>query len=424
MNISTMIRVCAGGEMRGWREILLLGVLASCQITYGQQIVAPLAMGEDSSRTNQPRQSEPNGAAAGGVTFGEAPPSPLQWGPFNVRPHVVYRILYSNGLQATPGHPTSTTINSFSPGFLTEWGTHWTLDYTPTWNEYTSHDFRDTFDQSAKLAWGTTYEAWVLRASQDYNRSTSPQIQTGRQTRETDYITNINGSYLFADNLISETALARNLRFVEGFNDTRDWSILELLHFKESPQLDSALGLEYGYIKTSNAADMSFVQFLARAAWRLDTRVSLEIQGGLENRKIKQTGAANVHSPVVSASLRYRPVETTQLSFTAARATSVSYFANEIVEDTRYAVDLDQRLLGRFRFAAGAEYQEAKFRSTLLLVPSNRKDKSYSFTAGLRTAVFRRIDVTLQYRKGHNTSNVPGYGFSTDQVGLEVGYRY
>lgn len=415
------------GPHRGrcWAKAALLALLASSSVGHAQSIVAPIDTSPESSRASTSNPA--GGSASSGPLWGStavAPSSPLQWGPFNVRPHVIYRILYSDGLQATPGHPTSTTINSFSPGLLAELGTHWTFDYTPTWNEYTSHDFRDTLDHVAKLAWGTAYEEWVLHASQLYNRSTSPQIQTGQQTRETDHLTNLDVSYQFAGDLIAQTVVTRSLRFVEGFNDTREWSLLEMLHLRESPQLDSALGIEYGYETTTHSPDMSFVQYLARVAWKMSEQLSLEIQGGWENRQVKQAGASDLNSPVLKTSLHYQPVETTGLSLTHSHGTTASFFANQVVETSVYEITLDQRLLQHFRLNLGAEYQEAKYRSTLPLLPFNRRDKNYSFTAGLRTAVLRRVDVTLQYRKSHNSSNVAGYGFSSDQIGLEIGYRY
>jgi len=409
-----------------WTKTMLLAGLASLHSGHAQQIVAPLTIEPESARTDPSSQvgNSPASRSAGEGSLAPAPASPLEWGPFNIRPHIIYRILYSDGLQSTPGHPTSTTINTFAPGFLAELGTHWSFDYTPSWNEYSSHQFRDTLDHAAKLIWGTAYEEWVFHASQDYNRSTSPQIQTAQQTRETDYLTDLNVSYQFAGDLTAETALSRSVRLVEAFNDTRQWSIRELFHLKESAELDSALGAEYGYVKTSNSPDMSFVQFLARVAWRMSEKLNLELQGGLENRHIKQTGAANLRNPVLTTTLHYRPVETTQLSFSSSRTTSVSYFSNQIVENSTYAAGLDQRLLTHFQLAAGAEYQDSQFRSTTPSTPNDRKDKNYSFTLGLRTVVFHRLDLTFQYRKSHNSSSVPGFGFSSNQVGLELGYHY
>lgn len=405
--------------------MMLVG-LASCHIGYTQPILAPIDTSLEPSLTNQ---SVPPGirrttGLSETAPIQNTPASSLRWGPFDVRPHVIYRILYSDGLQVAPGRSTSTTINSFSPGFLVEFGTHWIFDYTPTWNEYTSKDFKDTLDHTAKLAWGTSYGAWVLRASQDFNRTTTPLIQTGRQTRQTDHVTNINASYLFASNLSAETALNRSSRLVSDFNDTHDWSITEFLHVKTTPQLDSALGVKYGEVKASDSPDMYFFQYLARVAWQATNKLSMELQGGLENRHIDQTGADNLLNPVINALVLYRPVETTQLSFSASRDTSVSYFSNQIIESSRYGILLEQRLLTRFRATAGLEHQEAEFRSTLPSAFVGRKDKNYSFTAGLRTTVLRRVDLTLQYRRSRNTSNVEAFEFTSNQVGLEVGYRY
>jgi Putative beta-barrel porin 2 len=408
-----------------WPKVVLLASFLLIHVGNAQPIVAPLDTGLEPSPGNESiRQEGLSGSWAEGASLRSGPIAPLQWGPFNVRPHVIYRILYGNGIQTAPGHSSSTTINSFSPGLLVELGTHWTFDYTPTWNEYSSHDFKDTLDHLAKLAWGTTFQGWVLRASEDYNRSNSPSAQTGQQTRETDYVTNIDASYLFAGDLISETVLNRSLRFVKGFNDTRDWSVLELLHLQLSPQIDSALGLEYGRTTTSNSPEMDFVQYLARVAWQVARKLSLELQAGLEDRHIKLAGVENVRGPVANAAIHYRPVETTQISFNASRGTSASFFANQIVKNSQYGFLLEQRLLRHFRLTAGADYQESKYRSILPTLAVDRSDKIYSYTAGLRTAVLRRLDLTLEYRKSHNTSNIAGFGFSSNQVSLEVGYRY
>src|SRR5687768_17736149 len=63
--------------------------------------------------------------------------APLQWGPISARPHVFYRLTDSDGILRVPGQPTTTTINTLSPGLLVEIGRRWTADYTPTWTTYT-----------------------------------------------------------------------------------------------------------------------------------------------------------------------------------------------------------------------------------------------------------------------------------------------
>src|SRR5581483_12304308 len=64
------------------------------------------------------------------VPIPETPPFAV--GPVNLRPHVAYRFLSGDGIPARSNH-VSSVIQEFSPGLLLGLGTHWTLDYTPTW---------------------------------------------------------------------------------------------------------------------------------------------------------------------------------------------------------------------------------------------------------------------------------------------------
>src|SRR6266446_5839560 len=75
----------------------------------------------------------------------------LEAGPVVIHPHPIYRFLYGNGIQATPGQQQNTAINQITTGVLFAIGSHWTLDYSPTLSYYSDSHFRNTVDQSVGL---------------------------------------------------------------------------------------------------------------------------------------------------------------------------------------------------------------------------------------------------------------------------------
>src|SRR5271165_5201459 len=67
----------------------------------------------------------------------------FQWGPFSLSPDVEYQYSYGDGLQATPGHSSTTATQSLTTGVQLTGGSVWTVDYTPTWKFYSNPAFKD-----------------------------------------------------------------------------------------------------------------------------------------------------------------------------------------------------------------------------------------------------------------------------------------
>ena len=115
--------------------------------------------------------------------------NPFQWGPVSFHPSLSYQFLYGTGIQSSPGNNAATILQTVSPNFLFIIGSHWTLDYSPSWTFYSSSQFQDTLSHTATLSWGMSYEDWVLGFSQGYSRSDAPSVETGGQTEQESYTT-------------------------------------------------------------------------------------------------------------------------------------------------------------------------------------------------------------------------------------------
>ncbi len=404
------------------RQLLLTSLLVCALTAEAQSVVAPApavnyappALPQNPAATNSsaPAPSSPIGS------------SPFQWGPVTLSPHFSYRFLYGDGIQAAPGQQSRTTIQAFSPGVLFSLGTHWTLDYTPTQTYYSDPVFKDTLDHTVRLAGATTSEDWIFQFSQDYTSSSSPLIETGQQTREKSFGTALSGSDHFNSLMTLDSTLTQQVRLLDIYPDSREWSVVERLHYRFSSQLDGALGAGFGYVSVSAGSDMTYIRPEAQISWRATDKLSLELRGGFENRKFRSGGVADLNTPTMNASINYLPFETTTLSVAANRTVAAAYFQNEVTQNTSWNINLRQRLLQHFYLSSSLTQQKTSYLATSSTVAAGRSDRNYSFDVRLSTTFFQRGTIAVLYQNAHNTSNSTGFGFSSSQVGVELGYRY
>jgi hypothetical protein len=350
--------------------------------------------------------------------------SPYKWGPVTLYPHFLYRFLYGNGIQATPGQQLTTAENSLSPGFRLDLGSLWTLDYTPTWTFYSNHQLKDTLDHALNLAGGTAYEDWVLQFTQNYNYSNDPLIETGSQTTAQSFLTAFTASYHFGRHMLLDSTISQNLQFTKGFSDSRDWSDLEKIHYQFSKNLDAYAGLGLGYVKASSSPDMTYITPSLGIICRPADKISLEADAGFENRRFLSSSVANTTTPIFSASIGYQPVTTTKLTVTAKREVDVSPIQDQITRTTTLGADLNQRLLQNFYLDASYNHESVIYVSSVSNAGAGRDDNLNVINVKLSTTLFGKGTVAIFYQDSHNSSNASGFSFTSHQAGFELGYRY
>jgi predicted porin len=298
------------------------------------------------------------------------------------------------------------------------------LDYTPTWTFYSNKQFRDTLDHSVVLNGGTAYGDWVLGLSQSYVSSDQPLIETGGQTAQETYSTAITASYRFGRAMSVDLAVNQNFTFTENFTNSREWSTMDWLNYQLWPRFDIGIGVGGGYVDVSPGTDMTYEQYQGRVNWRATDKISFQVHGGLEDRQFLDAGTGDLINPLYGATVQYQPFEATTLSLSANRAVSTSPFQNEVTENTDLSGSLNQRLLERFNLSLGAGYHTRKYIVSAAGFPAGRKDEYYSFNARLSTTFLKRGTIAATYQFSNNSSSVAGYGYSSNQFGFEVGYRY
>jgi hypothetical protein len=378
--------------------------------------------------TNQPQVMPPQEMTIPGLSTVQRF---LDWGPIHLHPHLLYRVSYGDGLQARPGEQTKTVINQLSPGILFDVGNHWHLDYTPTLRFYSSKQFRDETDHSANLNWGTIFQNWAFGVSQSYVSSTTPLVETASQTETETYATAVNATWQMRSKISLDLAASQNFRFLgqtsvngQGLSDSRTWSTTEGFNYQFWPKFSAGLGATFTYEDIAVGSDMTSEQLNARINCVVGQKLSLSVSGGFEDRQFLDSGAPNSLTPVFNASVTYQPFEQTLLTLTANRTVTASYLQNQFTECSAISGSIQQRFLAKLTLNVSGGFTSTSYQSTVLGTTVNRKDDRSTINVRFSYAFIQRGTASVFYDWSDNSSNANGFSYQSNQIGLELGYRF
>jgi hypothetical protein len=352
--------------------------------------------------------------------------------------------MYGTGFQNTPGSQQDTVLQELAPGILLDLGTHWALDYTPTFQFYSSDKFRDTMNQAVTLTGNVLYEAWTFGLAHNSQWVSAPTVGTGAQTDQTIHNTTLSAARALNSKVSLDLDFNQTITLVSGYEDSYDWSTIEWINYQFLPRLDAGLGVGGGYVfgetdgSANNVAaqpgglnnlDQYYEQLQGRVNWRATQKISFQLNAGLEEREFSAAGAANSLEPVFGAAIQYQPFKPTQISLAASRSVSSSdyYLAAQETETTIVSVNLNQRLFRDFSLAVGAAYSITDYSTpsgTASAAFANRSDDQVSFTARLSHPFLKRGTWSIFYQYADNSSSQAGYTFESNQSGLEISYSF
>jgi hypothetical protein len=348
----------------------------------------------------------------------------LQWGPVTLHPSVSYTFSYADGILNSPGHPESSIINEFSTTLLAVIGSHWTFSYTPSWSWYSSKSFSDTLNHSLALNGFTAYGDWTFGLSQTYNLFSGPLVETGTQTEQQNFGTTLSASYLVNSKVSLDLALMQNYESASSLQSYRQWSTMDYVNYQFWPRFSAGLGAGFGYVDSDPPTpNMTYEQFQGRISWRATEKSSLLFHGGLEYRQFLSGGSPPLLNPVFGLAFQTQLLRHTSLALIADHTVSASYFEAQVSESSSLGLSLSQALSQKFSLSLGTSYSTVSYTSALNSAP--RGGYSYvSFTSRLTYTIIPRGTLYLTYQFSDNYSSEPGLSFTSNQVGIGVGYSF
>jgi hypothetical protein len=425
MNLPDRTAVTGNSRSSGLPSLAALLALLACTVAAKAQDVVATRPVDDVVPSALQQAQAAQGVIPSAAVPAFAPDTPvIESGPLTVRAHFFYSYLYGDGIPSRDGQRQTTAIQNVAPDFLIDLGTHWTIDYTPTWVFYSSSAFKDSVDQSVRMTGWATAEDWIMQFSQSYSTTSSPLIETGAQTKQVYWSTNLSGTYSFNSKMALELTALHSYQSAESFTTSQEWSTMDWLHYKFAPQLDTSVGLGYGYVGVSKGTDMTYTRPQVQVTWTATRKITFTIHGGEESRHFLSGGTPNLNSPIYGASVLYQPFETTKLTLGTEHQVTASFLEDEITKGTQWTGQLEQRLLKEFYLSVALSRGKVDYLPLAGSTVGPRNDLNYSLNVRLSTTLFRRCTVAAIYQDSHNSSTEAGFGLSSSQVGFEIGYRY
>ncbi|MDH7502117.1 MAG: outer membrane beta-barrel protein [Verrucomicrobiota bacterium] len=348
----------------------------------------------------------------------------FKWGPIEGHPHLTYRFVYGDGIQARPGATYKTAINEFSPGIAFNLGDRWRLDYTPTLRFYSNDRFRDSTDHHVVFGGAVPYGDWVFGLQQSYAATSGTLVETARQTDQESFSTGLDASYRLGTRTSLDFGVNQHVRIASEYPDVWEWSTMEWIGYEFNKRLSGGLGVGAGYADVEYGTDMTYEQMQARVVWRPVDKVSFEAHGGPEVRQFLDSDLSDQVSPVFGGGVSYRPFDVTTLSMGFNRSVSASYFQNQVTEGTSVNAGLRQRLLGKVDLSVGGGYRWTDYKATVGQWRTDRSDDGGNVSVELGIGFLKRGRFAVFYHHSENSSSTRDYTYTSDQYGFMVSYRW
>ena len=353
-------------------------------------------------------------------------PQPFKAGPVVFRPHLNYQYSYAHGLLFAPSNAANSSINTIALCVVADLGRHWTLDYTPTVQVYSDKQLRNNVGHAVSLVGNVSYEDWVFGLVQTYVKSDATIVETASQTKQEVFGTSLTASHQLNEKFSTDLSLSQQITDVSGGQSTRSWSVQDWLNYKVAQRVFFGIGGTVGYVNVDIGPDQVSEELQARIQWRVTDKISFNVRGGLNYQQILDEAYSDPLSPVFGVDVQYAPFEQTRIFLSADRSVSSSqyYILGNTTEGTTVGLTLTQRLFEKYHFSTSLNYAHTDYTLTLVSISDVRSDDTYSFSASLNRTIFKRGSVGVSYQYGKNVSNRSGFGYMSNQIGLQASFAY
>jgi hypothetical protein len=361
-----------------------------------------------------------------------------QAGNFVVHATLTDVMLYATGLESTPGNQASTFVNQVTPGVILALGSHWVLNYAPTFVTYSSEKFQNTINQAESLNGGTTYGDWNFGFGQSYAKASAPLVETGSQTESEIYGTTLSVGRQLGGDFSFQASAGQNYRATPGFDDVAGWTGSTAVYYTPLKQLSFNLSFTGGYNQVNVGSDMVFESLQAGLTFRPRSKLTLTLSGGAEDLQFIDPSAPSLLSPIFNASLSYQATKSTVVSLNAGETVTPTFYANEVVTTTSVAASIQQQLLNKLSMSLSGSYTSEPYtsiepealpqyylgippRGTLATV---RSDTFETFNARLTYLLSYRLTGSVFYTLSENSSGQAEFKYTSSQEGLSLSYIY
>lgn len=362
--------------------------------------------------------------ASSDVIAGPETGSTFALGQIKLRPQLSLRYIQVDGLPTGLGTTQNTSISTISPGLGLELGSNWVLNYNPSWINYSAKSLSDTTSQAVTIIGAIKLNEWTFRFTENYQSSEDILVETATQTKQHNWVTDLTAYRKVGQRSKYDGTVSLNERYLDGnLSDSKTLSTMHWLRVQITQKVNAGVGVGLTKTDIKRGDDMHSEEYMASIRWQSTRKIDLSIQGGFETRHFDTAGVGSLNSPTMQITLGYRPFDNTRITAASTRSVSNSFFNNEVTRNSGWSVSLNQRLLEKLNLSMTYNDMSNDYTSfTTAALPTTRKDNYTSFNTSLGVKVLKYWTLAAIYQSTKNSSAgaQAGFGFSTDQYGVEL----
>jgi hypothetical protein len=352
--------------------------------------------------------------------------SPFVYGPLILAPGIDYDFGYHEGTLYAPGHSSSYYEQSVAPRLAGTYGSVWSFSYDSSLDYYSTARFHDTFDQRGELAAAWVTDDWSLRADQLASITNLPTLETGRQTRETEYVTTLSGARQVGSDLTFKTAETQSIESAGVlFPHSQVWATDDSLLYSVTGTVSVGPGVTVSYMKLLGVIQMLQTAPTMRLNWQINEISSLTAFAGFSNQTFLTGHFHDTNEPSVGASLNFISQFGTTISGTASDVAGFSVLTAQRTQIQQVQTQIHQVVLTHGFLDISGTVGRDSYDVATDLRAVNRTDNVYGFnlSAGI-DGLFKHGRIAAMYSYNHNSSTIGDFSQTPRMIGFNVEYRY
>ena len=312
------------------------------------------------------------------------------------------------------------------------------LDYMPSAILYVDHSDQDAFDQVIHLEGGYSSGRWTFSLAEDIAILESANLNSfvdttglwantdaGGRTRVNIFNTRARADYQLTGKVYLQGEFDSSIYFYPDHISSYMISSGLYVYYNWLPKVSVGIGGTLGYDWVDDpTANQSFEQVNARLNYEVTSKFFLYASAGVEFRQF-DGNRGTYTSPVFEVGSIYNPFSGTTITFAAGRRIYNSGFlANQDFGGTYVSGRFQQRLFRRFYFGLGAGYENSDYIATDRDVSAPRNDDYWFIEPSLDVLITRWLSAGVYYLHREDNSNIDGFSFDDNQVGVRATLRF
>jgi hypothetical protein len=350
--------------------------------------------------------------------------TPIPVGPIDVSFDATYSLTFGTGLISSRNGDETSFRNALTPAMNLYAGDRWSIRYAPSLTFFTADGYQNTVDHAVVLAGSATAPGWLFGLNHGTSISSTPLIETGRQTDQTVHSTGLSANWDVNGRDSLTFSLSQNIRFADSAPDSFSWVNQNWYDRPVSDRLIAGLGLGIGYDYLDPGVDMLYERLNARLQGSLGTKLTYQVSGGAEIRQFSPGVSSSNISPLVSAVITYQVLERSSVFVGFDHSISTSYFSNQFTENSSLEGGLTQILSPKWSASVTGGMRKSSYLNTLDSDQTERTDDSIFVGGLLSWRATSQLRATASYSYRSNNSDQSDFEFDSHQFGLRISYAF